>query len=124
MPSIKIVRTRVAGWCDQEFAHPSAIKNGDRIRVTTYFSSDEHVRHFGVAPFTRSRACSWCVERDEAREASANRPQVSPHDPCCSSHGASMNCADYRRTHFVETGACCTDGPATSTPIHNIERHD
>lgn len=29
------------------------------------------------------------------------------HSPCCSSHGASMDCATYRRTHFVEVGACC-----------------
>jgi hypothetical protein len=30
------------------------------------------------------------------------------HDPCCSSHGASQDCDTYRRTHFVEVGACCS----------------
>lgn len=29
------------------------------------------------------------------------------HDPCCSSHGIAMSCANYRRTHFVEVRPCC-----------------
>jgi hypothetical protein len=29
------------------------------------------------------------------------------HNPCCSSHGVDMDCAKYRRTHFVEVGNCC-----------------
>lgn len=32
---------------------------------------------------------------------------VLTHDPCCSSHGASLDCDTYRRTHFVEVGYCC-----------------
>lgn len=107
MPSIKIVRTRKYGQCDQEFFHPNMISPGDRVRVTTYFKSDEEVRHFGVAPFTRSRTCKWCLERDEAREAARAAPQTGPHAPCCSSHGVDMDCETYRRTHFVEVGPCC-----------------
>jgi hypothetical protein len=36
------------------------------------------------------------------------------HDPCCSSHGVTMGCDQYRRTHFVEVGRCCEhdDRPA------------
>ena len=30
------------------------------------------------------------------------------HDPCCSSHGVPMDCARYRRTHFVEVRPCCS----------------
>lgn len=29
------------------------------------------------------------------------------HAPCCSSHGVTMSCAQYRRTHFVEVRPCC-----------------
>lgn len=29
------------------------------------------------------------------------------HAPCCSSHGVDMDCAKYRRTHFVKVGNCC-----------------
>lgn len=29
------------------------------------------------------------------------------HDPCCSSHGVTMTCSQYRRTHFVEVRPCC-----------------
>lgn len=29
------------------------------------------------------------------------------HDPCCSSHGKALTCAQYRRTHFVEVRPCC-----------------
>lgn len=67
MPSRKIVRARKAGSCSNDFAHPSAIRPGDRVMVITYFPSDELVRGFGVEPFTRARRCTWCVERDEAR---------------------------------------------------------
>jgi hypothetical protein len=30
------------------------------------------------------------------------------HEPCCSSHGVDMDCARYRRTHFVEVRPCCS----------------
>jgi hypothetical protein len=30
------------------------------------------------------------------------------HRPCCSTHGRHMTCAQYRRTHFVEVGPCCS----------------
>ena len=116
MPSEKIVRTRVSGQCDREFFHPNMISPGDRVRVTTYFKSDEEVRHFGVAPFTRSRTCKWCLEEDEAREAARAAPRTGPHAPCCSSHGVDMDCETYRRTHFVETGRCCPDPRAPSAP--------
>ncbi len=33
---------------------------------------------------------------------------VTTHNPCCSSHGVDMDCATYRRTHFVEVGPCCS----------------
>lgn len=66
MPSRKIVRTRTAGWCDSDFAHPSRIEAGDRVEVTTYFPSDENVRDFGALSLHRYRRCSWCVARSEA----------------------------------------------------------
>lgn len=65
MPSRKIVRTRKAGWCDSEFAHPGRISVGDRIEVTTYFPRDEQVRDFGALELKKYRRCSWCVKRDE-----------------------------------------------------------
>lgn len=67
MPSRKIVRARKAGRCSSDFAHPGIIRPGDRVMVITYFPSDELVRGFGVAPFTRSRRCTWCIARGEAR---------------------------------------------------------
>lgn len=108
MPSVKIVRTRKAGWCDDEFAHYGRIDVGDRVEITTYFPSDEHVRDFGVRAFARYRRCSWCLSRDEARaaELAEYAARTDPHDPCCSSHGITMDCDTYRRTHFVETGPC------------------
>lgn len=33
--------------------------------------------------------------------------EETTHNPCCSSHGVNMTCETYRRTHFVEVGACC-----------------
>lgn len=65
MPSHKVVHTRTPGWCDSDFAHPGKIEVGDRIRVTTYFPSDENVREFGALALQRYRQCSWCLERDE-----------------------------------------------------------
>lgn len=66
MPSRKIVRTRTAGWCDADFAHPGRINVGDRVQVTTYFPSDEHVQDFGALSLKRYRKCAWCLERAEA----------------------------------------------------------
>ncbi len=40
----------------------------------------------------------------------ADGPRITTtaeHDPCCSSHGVTMTCAEYRRTHFVEVRPCC-----------------
>lgn len=34
-------------------------------------------------------------------------PGENTHDPCCSSHGKVLTCAEYRRTHFVEVRPCC-----------------
>lgn len=68
MPSRKIVRTRKAGWCDSEFAHPGSINVGDRILVTIYFPRDEQVRDFGALSLKRYRQCSWCLERTEMVE--------------------------------------------------------
>lgn len=34
-------------------------------------------------------------------------PVENMHDPCCSSHGVTMTCERYRRTHFVEVRPCC-----------------
>ena len=64
MPSSRLVRSRVSGWCAWDFAHPGAIQPGDLVLVTTYFPRDEHVRDFGVQPFTRIRICAWCVQRE------------------------------------------------------------
>lgn len=61
MPREQFVRTRTPGWCDSEFAHPGAIQRGDIVTVTTYYPRGEHVRDFGVAPFTRTRKCEWCT---------------------------------------------------------------
>lgn len=66
MSAQRFVRTRTPGWCDSEFAHPGQIRHGDIVRVTTYFPRGEHVRDFGVRPFTRTRSCQWCVLSDEA----------------------------------------------------------
>lgn len=74
--SREIVRTRTAGWCSQEYAHPGAIEPGDVVLVTTYMPSDEMVRHFGVAPFTRTRMCAWCVCRD--MESDHQRQRMNP----------------------------------------------
>lgn len=66
MPSRTIVRTRKSGYCSEEFAHYGVIKPGDRVEVTTHLPGDEAVTTFGLAPFTRTRRCQWCLERDEA----------------------------------------------------------
>lgn len=42
---------------------------------------------------------------NELRDALA---AAETHRPCCSSHGRHMTCAEYRRTHFVEVGPCCS----------------
>lgn len=66
MSATRHVRTRRGGVCDREFAHPSTIRPGDIVAVTTYYPGDEFTRDFGVPPFTRTRACQWCVIQDEA----------------------------------------------------------
>jgi hypothetical protein len=48
----------------------------------------------------------------EQRPVVVHLPEPAPmadatHDPCCSSHGVTMGCDRYRRTHFVEVGRCC-----------------
>lgn len=37
-----------------------------------------------------------------------SEPSAGAHEPCCSSHGVDMDCARYRRTHFVEVRPCCS----------------
>lgn len=46
------------------------------------------------------------------------------HDPCCSSHGVTMDCARYRRTHFVEVRPCCSADTRTSSYALEIAEHD
>jgi hypothetical protein len=46
------------------------------------------------------------------------------HDPCCSSHGIVMDCARYRRTHFVEVRPCCTDDTHTTSYAAEIADAD
>jgi len=65
MSSTKIVKSRKAGTCSAEFAHPCQINPGDRVLVVTYFPSDEACRDFGAPPFARIRLCSWCLAREE-----------------------------------------------------------
>lgn len=52
------------------------------------------------------------------------------HNPCCSSHNVPMGCVQYRRTHFVEVGACCSawkaehgDTPPPFTAGPTIDEH-
>jgi hypothetical protein len=61
MPARRISAARTARTCPNEFAHDGRIHPGQRTLVTTYFPSDEHVRDFGVAPFTRVRVCLHCT---------------------------------------------------------------
>lgn len=68
MPAERLVRTRKPGWCDADFAHPSEIRAGNVVLVTTHYPSSEAVSDFGVAPWTRTRKCSWCVRRDMESE--------------------------------------------------------
>tara|TARA_R110002051_G_scaffold314950_5_gene392671 strand:- start:4794 stop:5180 length:387 start_codon:yes stop_codon:yes gene_type:complete len=69
----KLVRTRTAGYCDQQFAHDGRIEPGDIALVTTHMPSSEAVRDFGVQPFSRSRTCSWCLRRQMASRHSRER---------------------------------------------------
>jgi hypothetical protein len=39
------------------------------------------------------------------------------HIPCCSSHGVKMTCPDYKRTHFVEVGNCCSWWAENVAPV-------
>lgn len=59
----KVVRTRKAGVCSQEFCHPNTITPGDVVLVTTVMPSSELARDFGAKPWTRFRTCSWCLTR-------------------------------------------------------------
>ena len=61
MPTRRISASRTARTCPNEFAHDARIHPGQRTLVTPYLPSDEHVRHFGVAPFTRVRVCLFCT---------------------------------------------------------------
>lgn len=74
------MRTRTPGWCDSEFAHPGEIHVGDIVQITTYFPRGEHVRDFGVKPFTRTRACQWCVLTSEATAAKRGAQELSLRD--------------------------------------------
>lgn len=46
------------------------------------------------------------------------------HDPCCSSHGVTMDCTRYRRTHFVEVRPCCSADAHTSSYALEIAEAD
>jgi hypothetical protein len=46
------------------------------------------------------------------------------HDPCCSSHGVTMDCTRYRRTHFVEVRPCCSADADTSSYALEIAEAD
>lgn len=61
MPSIRISASRRGGTCGIEYAHDIRIQPGHRTIVTTYYPGDEQVRDFGVAPFSRHRACLTCT---------------------------------------------------------------
>lgn len=61
MPAYRISASRNGGWCTAEFAHDMNIRVGQRTLVTTYFPSDENVRHFGVPPLSRHRSCLFCT---------------------------------------------------------------
>lgn len=61
MPSLQISASRRGGTCSVEYAHEVRIQPGQRTIVTTFFPSDEHVRDFGVAPFSRHRVCLTCT---------------------------------------------------------------
>ena len=72
MSAVTFVRARKGGTCAREFFHPNQISPGDIVAVTTHFPSDETVRDFGAPPFTRTRACEWCVIRDALHDAHRN----------------------------------------------------
>lgn len=95
----QFVRTRTPGWCDSEFAHPGAIRVGDIVQVTTYFPRGEHVRDFGVKPFTRTRACQWCVLVNEATAASRGMQALHLRDR----HGDVWTMGDDGLLHTRET---------------------
>ncbi|WP_367128270.1 response regulator transcription factor [Saccharothrix sp. HUAS TT1] len=44
------------------------------------------------------------------------------HNPCCSSHGVPMSCAQYRRTHFVEVRPCCSADAARLAADEEVPR--
>ena len=61
MPSVRISASRRGGTCGVEYAHDTRIQPGRRTIVTMFFPGDEHVRDFGVAPFSRHRVCLTCT---------------------------------------------------------------
>lgn len=67
MPRREIVIARASGVCSawDTWAHDSTIRPGDRVLISTFFPTDEAVRWFGVAPFTRARRCVHCTRNWE-----------------------------------------------------------
>lgn len=67
MPKREIVVSRTHGTCSEwnAWAHDGTIKPGDQVLISTYFPTDEAVRWFGVAPFTRIRRCVHCTRNWE-----------------------------------------------------------
>lgn len=81
----------------------------------------------GQGSWARFRLCAHCAERHELghligpMHGPARQIGEHPtHTPCCSSHGVRMDCATYRRTHFVETRPCC-DMDAKARPVVVVE---
>ena len=43
------------------------------------------------------------------------------HAPCCSSHGKTLTCSQYRRTHFVEVRPCCAADARALEEVRDAE---
>ena len=73
-----------------------------------------YVEHLAEGHGPCARCGTGCVECDTA----------ATHDPCCSSHQVKMCCGCYRRTHFVEVGACCPAYRLPLDPYYAVRRAD
>lgn len=97
----------VSGWGGRGRHCEYVNVDGDEIRVQT------------DRPMTAEERAAFAevVRAAKARFAALPAP-VFTHDPCCSAHGEAMNCARYRRTHFVEVRPCCeADAAALGVPL-------
>ena len=80
----------------------------------------------GQGSWARFRCCARCAEQYQLghlfgpMHGPARQIGEHPtHTPCCSSHGVHMDCATYRRTHFVEIRPCC-DVDQASRPVEVV----